>query len=352
MQKYLLVILFTSLTVYTNATVRTVSNNPTNLAQFNTIQAAINASASGDTIYVHGSPTTYGSFSIVNKKLFLAGPGYLPDKAFPFTVSINTATLNGDLCSGSKFEGLIFTNQVGVLDADSIHFLRNYFFGGYLNLSSNVNPTGYRGFVIEGNYFATASAFGISAFYPINNSTIQNNVFYNSTLNGIQNGSGVILNHNLFYGPVSGSTGCFSTCNNFVLSNNIFVRRNAGSGNANSSFANNITYLCGENTPWTLNGNVNVTGNVANQNPQMVDGSLVEAGTFGLLLNYTIAAGPANNTGSDAKDMGLLYDPIGFYNWANSRYSRLPFLYKMNIYNPVIQTGGTITVNIEARKNN
>jgi len=45
-----------------NATIRTVSNSPSTLAQFNTIQAAIDASVSADTVYVHGSPNTYAAF--------------------------------------------------------------------------------------------------------------------------------------------------------------------------------------------------------------------------------------------------------------------------------------------------
>lgn len=351
MQKYLLTMLFAVLTVFAKATIHTVSNYPANLAQYNTIQAAVNASASGDTIYVHGSPTSYGGFGILNKKLAIIGPGYLPDKDLPFTASFIGITINGDLSSGTKIEGLVFTNQVGVSDADSIHFIRNYFDGGYLTLSPNFNATGYRGFVIEGNYFRTNAAV-INGLYAISNTTIQNNVFYHGRIQGLQGGSGVIINHNLFYGPVSVPSPCLVTCDNLILSNNIFVKRNAGTSNVNSSFSNNITYLCDENTPWSMNGNVDVIGNVANQNPQMADQLTVEAGMFGLLLNYTIAAGPANNAGSDTKDMGLLYDPIGFYNWANSRVSRLPYLHKMNIFNPVIETGGSITIDIEARRNN
>jgi len=59
------------------ATVRTVCNNPSTLAQYNTIQAAITASASGDTIYVHGSPTRYAGFTITDKRLTIIGPGIL-----------------------------------------------------------------------------------------------------------------------------------------------------------------------------------------------------------------------------------------------------------------------------------
>lgn len=343
------IILFIFTIATANATVRTVSNYPANLAQHNTIQSAIDASASGDSIYIHGSPTSYGSFSITNKKLTLIGPGYLPDKALAYAASINTSDINGDLSSGCRFEGLVIAGQLSFNGADSSHFLRNYFNGGSIYIS----PTfaSYSGIVIEGNYFSNFNNV-IVANYPIYNTSIQNNVFYKGTILGIQNGGSVLINHNLFYGPANIAIVTFVNCNNLTIANNIFVRRNAGSGNANSSFNNNIAYLCDENTPWAMNGNIDVIGNISNQNPQMVDEALVEAGTLSLLLNYTIAAGPANNSGSDSKDMGLLYDPTGFYNWAYSHVSRLPYLYSMNISNPVIQTNGSINVTIEARKSN
>ena len=53
---------------YAWATVRTVSNAP-NVAQFTTIQLAIDASADGDTVYVYGSPNPYAGFPSWIKKL-------------------------------------------------------------------------------------------------------------------------------------------------------------------------------------------------------------------------------------------------------------------------------------------
>ena len=40
----------------------------------------------------------------------------------------------------------------------------------------------------------------------------------------------------------------------------------------------------------------------------MVDQAGVNNGTDDPLLNFTIAAGPANNSAIDSQDMGLLYD--------------------------------------------
>jgi hypothetical protein len=84
----------------------------------------------------------------------------------------------------------------------------------------------------------------------------------------------------------------------------------------------------------------------------MVDQTAVNSGTGNPLLNFTIAAGPANNSGSDGKDMGLLFDASGSLNWANSRNSRLPRIFSMNITNPTIPVGGSLNVQVEARKSN
>jgi hypothetical protein len=78
----------------------------------------------------------------------------------------------------------------------------------------------------------------------------------------------------------------------------------------------------------------------------------VNTGNNNPLLDFTIAAGPANSTGTDGKDMGLLYDPTGILNWSNSRMSRIPYIYSMVISNPTISPGGTLNVQVEARKNN
>src|SRR6266536_5473948 len=88
------IFLVLSLSLYVNmyATGRTVSNNPNTLAQYNTIQAAIDASSSGDTVYVHGSSTPYGGFNLNNKRLTIIGPGWSPVQNFmPFKATISSA---------------------------------------------------------------------------------------------------------------------------------------------------------------------------------------------------------------------------------------------------------------------
>ncbi|HET7637357.1 MAG TPA: hypothetical protein VFK47_01330, partial [Ktedonobacteraceae bacterium] len=78
----------------------------------------------------------------------------------------------------------------------------------------------------------------------------------------------------------------------------------------------------------------------------------VNAGHDNPLLNFTIAAGPANNAGTDGRDLGLMYNAVGILNWDFARMSRLPYIYNMNISNSTIAPGGNLTVQVEARKYN
>ena len=85
--------------------------------------------------------------------------------------------------------------------------------------------------------------------------------------------------------------------------------------------------------------------------PMMVDQAAVNSGTATEISNYTSASGPANNSGSDGKDMGVLYDPTGGLNWIHGRNTRFPSVVLMNIANPVLGAGGTLNITVEARKN-
>ncbi|MEJ0030612.1 MAG: hypothetical protein WDO15_09685 [Bacteroidota bacterium] len=89
-----------------------------------------------------------------------------------------------------------------------------------------------------------------------------------------------------------------------------------------------------------------------NQSPQMTAQTQVNSGSGDPMIDFTIATGPANNSGSDGKDMGLLFDSSGSLNWTNSRNGRVPRIFSMNITTPSVAPGGTISVTVDARKSN
>ena len=218
----------------------------------------------------------------------------------------------------------------------------------------------YSGYLFEGNMFDNSSA-DVTSSSTYQNFLFQNNYFYESGCcrdgnlgGGWFNSINVLFNHNLWFGPGSSTRNITDgNVHRFLtFTNNIFVRRNFNGRVSSSTFNNNITFNAGVNDPWLFNGNVDGGGNVANQDPQMAAQSSVNAGTNNSLLDFTIAAGPANNAGTDGKDMGLLYDGTGSLNWNNSRNSRLPRIFSMNIVNPTVAAGANITVNVVANTSN
>jgi hypothetical protein len=359
--------------VSTKATVRTVSNFPATLAQFNTIQAAVDASTAGDTVYVHGSPNQYTSFDLTNKRLVVIGPGWSPSKQLPFDAVINTdivvggingVDLSGTTTSGTVIHGLTFVGSTGIRINSSainnLNFIRIHLAGCPVVFSGGVSPGTWSGYLFEGCLVNNGQIRSDnSTVHNFSNFLFQNNIFYesgccvNANISGFTNTSSIMFDHNLWFGPGSGSRDCFATnCRFLTLTNNIFVRRNAATQNSSSTFNNNITFNAVNNTPWLSNGNINSGGNVDNQDPLMVVQAAVNAGSLNGTADYTIAAGPANNTGADSKDMGLLYDVTGSLNWDNSRNSRLPRIFSMNVLSPTVPAGGTVTVNVEARVSN
>lgn len=362
MRQLLLLVVCSTLSWTAKAIIRTVSNTPSTIAQFNTIQAAVDASNNDDTVYVHGSPNAYAAFTINNKRIVVIGPGWSPNKNLPLTAVVPGITITGASASGTEIQGLVITSTLNMNSSkpDNLRFIRNYF--SFISIAVQQGSVTYSGYLFEGNVFDNAGVDGTSGS-TYQNFLFQNNYFYDNgccrayALNSFTNSINVLLDHNLWFGPSTGVTNCFvNNCRFLLLTNNIFVRRNAGVQNSNSTFNNNLTFFPAGSTPpadpWSVNGNVNSGGNVSNQDPQMVAQASVNAGTNNALADYTIAAGPANNSGSDGKDMGLLYDAVGSLNWTFSRSSRLPFIFSMNITNPTIASGGTLNVQVEARKNN
>ena len=349
--------LATLCTFYVNATVRTVSNNPSTIAQFNIIQAAIDAAVSGDTILVHGSPNNYAGFAINNKQLVIIGPGWNPNKELPHPVNITTNTsLSGIGTSGTELQGLSFYNFIGIntTGINNVRIIRNRFHRTNISFQGS-NSGVFSGYVFEGNWFDNGFV-SASNQYSMENMLFQNNIFYHSglitsSIYGFTNTVNVLFDHNLFYG--TGGRTAFGNNTRFVtLSNNIFSRIDVSDNLSNASFYNNITFNTSNDAPWTVKGNVNGGNNLAGVDPQMAAQASVNNAVNDPLLDFSIADGPADKSGSDGKDRGLLFESIGSLNWANSRTSRLPYIYSMQTNTPTVVPGGSITITVEARTNN
>ena len=356
MKKILLISLIL-LALKTSASVHTVNNVPNGGAQFTTIQAAIDAAAQGDTIFIQGSPIAYPVFTLASKKIAFFGPGWSPDKNLPVRAEINGVTVQNDASSGSEFNGLVLKGGLDIPNSvNDLKFIRCEFKGGAsINGSAN-------NWLIEGCYISGGVArFAFNAGLNYTNILFHNNVFRTNgfaSIYGLANATGVLIDHNLFYleSPAVTNLGVFdNNCRFLTITNNVFVNVNASTQLSLSTFNNNILFypsIAAQSAPWTVNNNINGGGNVNGINPQLSAQTAVNAGTDNPLLDFTIATGPANSSGSDGKDMGLLFDETGSLNWNASRMSRLPVVTSMNITNPTIAPAGTLNVEVTAKKSN
>lgn len=369
--KQLSLYIFLLASLCAKATVRTVSNFPATIAQFSSIQAAVDASNDGDTVYVHGSPNQYASFDFTNKRLVVLGPGFAPDKQLAFDAVINTdvivagvngVDITGVSSSGSEIHGLTFVGGTGIRintsAINNIKFVRLHLAQTPIIFAGGAGS--WTGYLFEGCMFNNAQVRSDNPNgHNMANFLFQNNIFYETgccisgNIAGFTNVTSILFDHNLWFGNGGSPRDAFANnCRFLTITNNIFVRRNAASQNSSSTFNNNITFNAGNNTPWASNGNTDAGGNVENQDPQMAAQAAVDAGSLNGTADYTIAAGLANNSATDGKDMGLLFDPTGSLNWTNSRNSRLPRIFSMNITTPTVPAGGNVTVNINARVSN
>src|SRR4030095_2613006 len=179
--KQFIVFLSMSLCVNMFATVRTVSNSPGTVAQYTTIQAAVDVSVSGDTIYIHGSNTSYGSFNVTNKRIIYIGPGGAPlSNLNPLKASISSINFQGAGSDNSELQGLVFTGQItiGFNHPNGIRFIRNQFIN--LNVIINYSTTNYSGFVFQDNWFDRGQLVG-NQNNSYTNCVIQNNIFYQNS---------------------------------------------------------------------------------------------------------------------------------------------------------------------------
>lgn len=355
MKKLISILLCSALSTQLLATIRTVSNVPSTIADFSDIQAACDASASGDSIYISGSPQAYTEFTINDKKLAIFGPGWSPDKEFPISAMVHGCELTGVGAAGSELHGLTFTNPVYIrtLGINNIRFIRNRFQYPYEAIVLTPQPVGpIIGYTFEGNWF-DESYIGSTANYSLSNFRFENNIFYRTSgiIFGFTNTQNVFFLHNLWYSTQQ-IQAFYDNCRFLNFSDNIFVNVDAYTETSSCRFSNNITFNTPHDIPWKL-PNIDGGGNLAGTNPQMADQTSVNNGEHSnLLLNFALLSNsPGKGKGSDGKDIGLLYDAQGNLNWTLSRSAHLPLISRMNVTTTSVVKGEKIAVIIEAKKN-
>lgn len=345
--------------IYCLAVVRTVSNDPSNPAQFNTIQAAINASSHGDTIYVNGSQFVYADFQI-NKRLVIIGAGYNVPNQLNLATVVGSVNLFRDTgvndASGSVVMGFSITCRIGMvggsLPVNNIRLTRNSLGGGCAPAifigGTSANWTVYNNIVR-----------GLSLEAGATNIIIQNNIFTGSVTGGNQ--SSVIVDHNIFQGNGSGlSNFRFGT-----ITNNIFVRTsgNCIDGNVQfNTFNNNLSILStvGPTAPTNsfLGGPNSGAGNFITVDPLFEN--VANFDTYSATNNYRLrSTSPVRNAGTDGTDLGIYGGSYPFPSGgaAGSGYDTsplppIPQITALNVLNSSLQPGAQLQVTVQGRVNN
>jgi hypothetical protein len=321
--KVSLVVVMTMLATNLSATVHRVSNVPGASANFTTLQAAVNAAADGDTIYLEGSATAYPASFNIAKKIIIIGPGYFITQN-PYTQA-NTypATINGNLLfvdgsSGSKLMGVTMANIVYLGNTSNITIERNRFAGGYsvshwTGSSSNIS--------ILNNYFDGFTTWASVSLSNSNNVIIANNYIFGTVTLSAGVGNAFIVN-NILRGNVN--------VNNTILTNNLMMEGTFT--HASSVFTHNLA-------------NGTQFGN-QNNNQQNVDMGTVFVGLTGNSPDgqWQLAPGsPAIGAGEFGVDCGI-YGGVNPY-----RLSGMPPVPSVYELSATAAPTNTINVSVKAK---
>ena len=362
----------------TNAAIITVSNNPNVPGQYTSLQAAIDAAAPNDTLYVQGSTTSYGTVDLY-KKLTLIGVGAMPNKSLSLRSQIgdinikytDDGTSNG---SGSAVYGCKISN---------VNLVGKYNIGGYLTIN---NITLSRNHI--GGIGSNAYAYGDSIFSGINinnnyvitiyldrlggGSVIKNNIIENGIqgTGHINSGNWLVLNNVIHYRV--------SSCTNGIFINNIIFASDGlnCSGINYCDFTKNIFYTPSSTqfdpgflSAYMLNNNHNTTsGNIINQNPafvyydsnQYIGSYSISYPSTAPFIDYHLSnSSPGKNYGTDGTDLGIYGGTTPFVEGTTTdsrfRYFPMPAMPQMldlTITNQSIPANSTLNVNFSAEKKN
>jgi hypothetical protein len=359
MKTILALALSMTVTFYAVATVRTVSNDPNNPAQYSTVQAALNASNHGDTVYVNGTQFTYPDFQI-NRRIVLIGAGYNVSNQLNLASMVSSINLFKDNgvndASGTVIMGFRINCRLALA-------------GGSLPVN-NIRLS--RNMIGTGGCFPTLMMTG-----ALNNWTIYNNIVIGTTIDPnatnvlFQNNivtvnvsgsdqSSVIIDHNVFHNSNNLSTVRYAT-----ITNNIFVRTSGNLMDANvqfNTFNNNLSILntIGQTAPTnSFAGGPNTgAGNFVGVDPLFE--SVPDFNNYSPAHNYRLkSTSTARNAATDGTDLGIYGGSYPFPSggapgsgFDTGAMPAIPQITTLNILNSSLQPGSQLQVNVEARINN
>jgi hypothetical protein len=286
-----------------SATSWRVNNNPAINADFATFTDAVAGVSVGDTLYIEGSLTSYGTQTF-GKQLILIGPGYFLDQN-DSTQAVNLNAVFDNLtidsgAGGSMVYGLFIDNQA-TINANNVVFARNNVashgyskiilaktngvnncaviqnyssaIGTYDNFKAAINTIISNNIVsidIALNQYSSLIIFNNVVRNDINvwNSVIKNNIQYYSQGNGYNENTGNVFEYNLSVLPtVPSGTGNIAG----IIPEDIFI-----------DFDGTLSYS--PDGKWQLKDGSLAIGHGENS---------VDCGAFGGLTPYVLSGLPA-----------------------------------------------------------
>ena len=316
--KVLVFVLSVFLTVSAQAKIWRVNNNVGISADFNTLQKAHDGAAAGDTLYLEGSTTSYGSLTST-KQLSIIGPGYFLDfvpnsQVGQLSAKVDNISLNVG-AAGTLIMGLDFNANTLNIYCNDVTIRKNKFsapyntdqlyYSGTINLynlnNSGSNP-GVSNIIIAQNV-----GLMISATRPSTNILITNNVIgysanysdqtTNACLDGGQSTVMLVQNNifrrgkiNVYGSTVTNNimTNGFFAPNTNLYANNIGSGTQFGTDNGNKSNITMTDVFTGTGAPdeaFKLKAGSPAIGAGYGSTP----GSPVDCGIYSGSLPYVVA---------------------------------------------------------------
>ncbi len=213
---YFIMIAWVLMNLHSNATVKTLNNNNPSPGQYSS-WASIPLVAN-DTIYVSGSPQSYGDIAMVTPNITLIGTGFNPNKQAPAVSRLGNVSIGS---TGCKVIGLKFNHLIDIDTSKNSITVRNCLFNEF---QTDQKQGGV--YTLEGNVLNMVRL--MTSNYPVlNRSTLafRNNILYGYFeglfVGGIENS---IVKNNMFINLTNlNQSLIFASTVNTIFLNNIFV---------------------------------------------------------------------------------------------------------------------------------
>lgn len=232
---YVIVMALVLMNFHSHATVKTLNNNHPSPGQYSS-WASIPLVAN-DTIYVSGSPQSYGDIAIVTPNITLIGTGFNPNKQAPAVSRFGNVSIGS---TGCKVIGLKFNNLIDIDTSRNVITVRNCQFNEFQ--TDNRNGGDY---AIEGNVFNMVKLNSYPYYLLINKFTFRYNLvfgYFSGLFSAGMDNS--IVSNNIFFNTDTVIRELIQAPTfNTVFVNNIFVKIWPGTNNGNPQ-SNSFIHNC------------------------------------------------------------------------------------------------------------